>query len=244
MRPYLVALLALAACSSSTEGPTPALTGALNPRQRFVTPAHVCNAQGDERGWRIDLIGERFTPIPQDVLTGDATVGMPEVTLKGPATLTLDRNNVFYRDSTRLLLDIPTRDSTPSAELPPGNYAIEVRNLGGGAAEQADLLIIVPPPQVTRVTAPQGFSSTEISPIVVEGTGFRTDTFPAMKLIRQGAPEVELFVLSVDSPTRITTEVLPETPAGTYDFVIDNPEGCSFTLPNALTITYPGAPSP
>jgi hypothetical protein len=199
----------------------------------------VCNAQGTERGWRVELLGERFAPIPQDVLTDEPTVGLPEVTLKGPVTLTLDREDVFYRDSMLLFLDIPTRDSAPSAELPEGHYAEEVRTLGGRAAEQADLLVVVPPPAVTRVTAPQGFSFDGPSQLVAEGAGFRTDTFPKMKLTRSGFPDVELFVLSVDSATHLTTELPQGTPAGAYDFVLTNPDGCSSTRTDAVTVTYP-----
>ncbi|MBN1203321.1 MAG: hypothetical protein JXB05_00160 [Myxococcaceae bacterium] len=239
MRLHRVAvLLVLAACSRSTEGPTPALTSAINPRQRNITPARVCNAQGGAQGWRIELLGERFTPIPLDVLTDAPKVGMPEVTLKGPATLTLDRERVFYRDSGLLFLDIPTRDSTPPAELPEGSYAIEVKNPGGGTAELADLLIVVPPPTLTRVTAPQGFSLSDPSPLVIEGTGFQPGTFPTLVLTRAGAPDVELFTTTVESPTRLLTEIPPGTPEGTYDLTLTNPEGCAFTLTNALTINY------
>jgi hypothetical protein len=234
----IAALLVLAACARTTEGPTPSVTGTINPRQRNVTPARVCNAQGGERGWRIELRGERFAPIPQDVLTDDPKVGLPEVTLKGPQTVTLDRDRVFYRDFELLLLDIPTKDSTPALELPPGNYTVQVRNPGGGTGELVEGLIVVPPPTVSRVTAPQGFSFSEPSPLVIEGTGFRTDTFPEMALVRAGTLKVDSFVSAVESATRILSEVPPGTPEGTYDFVLTNPEGCSFTLPNALTITY------
>lgn len=252
MRPHvIVSLLALAACSPSTEGPTPKVIGTVNPRQPFNNPARVCNAQSPDapeflcdtpegaRGWCITLLGERFTPIPSDLLTGEPEVGLPEVTLRGPVTLTLDRSRVFYRDSERMFLDMPTRDTTPSAELPAGSYALEVKNLGGGSHALEDVLIVVAPPQVTRVTAPQGFVANDISPLVVEGTGFQTDTFPVMKLRRVGAEEVEVFTLTVDTPTRISTELPAGTPEGTYDFVLSNPEGCSFTLPNALTVSYP-----
>jgi hypothetical protein len=234
-----VSLLVLSACAASTEGPTPKLTGTVNLLERFTNPARVCNAQGGERGWRITLLGERFAPLAEDVLTGEPTVGLPEVTLKGPVTLKLARDHVFYRDSEQLFLDIPTRDTTPAADLPEGSYAMEVKNPGGGSHELADMLVLVEPPQVTRVTAPAGFTPDGLSPIVVEGTGFRTDTFPAMKLLRTGAEEVELFALTVDSPTRVTTELPPGTPAGTYDFVISSPEGCALTLPQALTVSYP-----
>jgi hypothetical protein len=116
---------------------------------------------------------------------------------------------------------------------------VEVRNLGGGTAELADTLFIVSPPAVTRVSAPQGFTFDSFSPLVVEGLGFRTDTFPVMKLLREGAEEIEVFTLSVDSPTRISTELPRGSPAGTYSFMLTNPEGCTFTLPNALTVSYP-----
>lgn len=249
--PLLASLLVLAACSPSTEGPTPKLIGTVNPRQPFTNPARVCNAQKapapelncktDEaaRGWCINLLGERFTPIPEDVLTGEATLGLPEITLKGPVTLTLDPSRVSYRDSERMFLDIPTRDTSPAADLPEGTYALEVKNLAGGTHELAELLVMVSPPQVTRVTAPQGFQSDDITPLVVEGTGFRTDTFPAMQLLREGAEPLEIFILSVDSPTRLSTELVPGTPEGTYALSLTNPEGCSFTLPNALTVSYP-----
>jgi hypothetical protein len=234
----VTALLVLAACSRTTEGPTPEVIGAVNPLDRNVAPARVCNAQGDARGWRIELLGDRFAPLPQDVLTDDPKVGMPEVTLKGPETLTLDPGSVSYRDFGLMFLEIPTQDSTPAAELPPGNYTLQVRNLGGGTGELVDGLIVVPPPTVTQVTAPQGFSFSSATPLVIEGTGFRTDTSPVMKLVRAGSPEVDIFVSTVESATRITAEIPSGTPEGTYDFVLINPEGCSFTLLNALTITY------
>ncbi|MDY7233098.1 hypothetical protein [Hyalangium rubrum] len=236
--PFVAALLVLAACSRTTEGTSPLLVGSINPRQRNVAPARVCNAQGGEQGWRVELLGERFTPIPQDVLTGEPTVGLPQVTLKGPVTFTLDRADVFYRDSTLLQVDIPTSDSTPPEALPPGNYAVEVKNPGGGASEVADLLIVVPPPTVTRVTAPQGFSFSGPSQLIVEGTGFRPDALPAMKLLREDGFEVEIFALSVNSSTRITTELPAGTPEGTYAFVLENPEGCAVTQLNAVTVAY------
>jgi len=235
----IAALLVLTACSRSTEGPTPKLVGTVNPLQPFVNPARVCNAQGEGRGWRINLLGERFTPVPSDVLTGEPRVGLPEVTLKGPVNLTLERDSVLYRDNTLMFLRIPTRDTAPSAELPPGNYALEVRNLGGGSASLEEQLIVVPPPTVTAVTAPEGFTFVAPRPLIIEGTGFRTDTFPVMKLRREGAEDVDIFVSTVDSPTRITAEISPGTPEGRYDFYLLNPEGCAFTLREAITISYP-----
>ncbi len=51
--PFIAVLLVLTACSRTTEGPTPKLIGTINPLQRNVAPARVCNAQGEQSGWRI-----------------------------------------------------------------------------------------------------------------------------------------------------------------------------------------------
>ncbi|MBZ4418345.1 hypothetical protein [Myxococcus sp. RHSTA-1-4] len=237
--PVAAALLTLVACSKTTEGPTPKVIGAINPLTRNVTPPRVCNAQGGERGWRMEVAGERFAPMPGDVLTDNPTVAMPEVTLRGPATLTLSRDRVFFVRPELLLLDVPTRDSTPATDLPPGSYAVEVKNPVGGTGSLPDALVVVPPPTVTRVLPPpNGYSFASASPIVIEGTEFQPNTYPAIVLRRAGVPDQPLFVVNVVSPTRIESEIPPGTPEGTYDLVLTNPEGCSFTLPQAITITY------
>ncbi len=236
--PIAAALLSLVACSRTTEGPIPKVTETTNPRQRFVHPARVCNAQGPARGWPIEVAGERFTPMPLDVLTDAPKVGMPTVTLKGAETFTLPRENVF-RDSAELLkIDVPTKTSAVPRELPPGSYAVEVKNPAGGTNELADALIVVPPPTLTRVTAPQGFNASGPSPIVIEGTAFQTGTTPQLVLRRTGAADVSLVTFTVVSATRIEGEIPPGTPEGTYALVITHPEGCAFTLPNAITIVY------
>ncbi|MBN9682811.1 MULTISPECIES: hypothetical protein [unclassified Corallococcus] len=237
--PVAAALLSLVACSESTEGTTPKLEGLINPRQRLITPARVCNAGGDAKGWRLELIGSRFTPVPRDALTDSPSVALPQVSLRGPADYTLPEDHLFFARTELMRMDLPTRDSTPSNTLPPGTYTVAVTNPLGGTSELEDALRVVPPPDITNLTAPEGFRYNAASPLIIEGSGFRSDALPLIVLQRQGEEDQPLFTLTVVSDTRIETEVPPATPEGTYALTLTNPEGCSVTRPQALTITYP-----
>ena len=237
--PAAAALLALVACSRETEGPTPRLVGAINPLTRNVTPPRICNAQGGARGWRVEVAGERFAPVPGDVLTDSEVATLPEVTFRGPTTLTLTRDRVFYVRPELLLVDLPTRDTTPPVELPVGSYTLEVSNPLGGKASLPDALVVVPPPTVTRVVPPpDGYSFREPSPIVIEGADFQPNTFPVLTLRRADGTTQPLFVVTVVSPTRIETEIPPGTAEGRYDLALTSLEGCGATLAQAVDITY------
>ncbi|WP_223637575.1 hypothetical protein [Corallococcus sp. EGB] len=237
--PVAAALLSLVACSESTEGTTPKLEGLINPRQRLVTPARVCNAGGGPTGWRLELIGSRFTPVPRDALTDTPSVELPQVSLRGPSDYTLPADHVFFARTELMRMDLPTRDSTPSTTLPPGTYSVSVTNPLGGTSELEDALHVVPPPAVTNLTVPEGFRYNAASPLIIEGSGFRSDALPLIVLQRDGDEDHPLFTLTVVSDTRIETEVPPATPEGTYALTLTNPEGCSVTRPQALTVAYP-----
>lgn len=232
------ALLTLAACSRTTEGPTPTVSSTTNPQQPSVQPARVCNAQGAPNGWRVTLAGGGFAPMPQDVLTDAPRVGLPEVTLRGPGTATLARERVFFVSPTQLDLDVPTRDTSPAADLAPGSYTVEVKNPSGATGSLADALLVVPPPTLTGADAPGGFTQTAPSAVELTGSGFRTDEAPTVVLRAAGLPDVTLTDVAVSSATLVTANVPPNTAAGTYDVVLTNPEGCSFTLPQGLVISY------
>ncbi|MFP2909716.1 hypothetical protein ACLESD_32655 [Pyxidicoccus sp. 3LFB2] len=215
------------------------MQGVVNPRTRNVTPPRVCNGQGSERGWRLEVIGEGFAPVPGEALTEEPRAALPEVTLRGPTTLTLERERVFYVRPELLVVDLPTRDSTPPVDLPEGSYEVEVRNPAGGSASLVEALVVVGPPAITRVVPPpNGYSFGEASPIVVEGTGFQPGTFPVIVLRAADGTTQPLFTLSVASPTRIETEIPPGTPEGTYDVVLTSPEGCGTSISQALTVIY------
>lgn len=232
------ALLTLAACSRTTEGPTPTVSSTTNPKQPSAQPARVCNAQGAPNGWRVTLAGNGFAPMPQDVLTDSPKVGMPEVTLRGPSTATLPRERVFFASATQLDLDVPTRDTSPAADLAPGSYTVEVKNPSGATGQLADALVVVPPPTLTSADAPGGFTQTAPSAVALTGSGFRTGEAPTVVIRGAGLPEVALTDVAVSSETLVTANVPANTPAGTYDVVLTNPEGCSFTLPQGLVISY------
>lgn len=237
--PVVAALLSLVACSETTEGPTPKLDGLINPLQRLITPARVCNAGGDTRGWRLEIVGTGFNPLPRDALTDTPTVELPQVTLSGPSDYTLPADHLFFARAELMRMDLPTRDSTPSSQLAPGAYTVAVTNPLGGTSSLEDGLRVVPAPTLASVTAPQGFSYGGGSPLIIEGSGFRSDALPLITLHRAGEETQTLFSITVVSDTRIETEVPPATPEGTYDLVLTNPEGCAATRPQALTVTYP-----
>ncbi|QSQ23404.1 hypothetical protein JY651_51475 [Pyxidicoccus parkwayensis] len=237
--PAAAALLALVACSRTTEGPTPRIQGAINPLTRSVTPPRICNAQGGEHGWRLELAGESFAPVPADVLEDPPVAALPEITLRGPTTLTLTKDHVFYVRPELLLLDVPTRDSTPPVDLPEGSYTLEVSNPVGGSASLADAVVVVGPPSVTGVETPSsGYSFTAPTPIAITGTGFRTGTFPTVVLRGADGTSHSLFVTDVESSTRIVTEIPAGTPEGSYDLLLTSTEGCASSLSKALQITY------
>ncbi|WP_158625747.1 IPT/TIG domain-containing protein [Corallococcus carmarthensis] len=236
--PVAAALLSLVACSESTEGTPPKLEGLINPLQRLVTPARVCNAGGGTAGWRLELLGSRFTPMPRDALTDTPSVELPQVSLSGPSDYTLPADHLFFARTELMRMDLPTRDTTPSSTLAPGAYTVSVTNPLGGTAELEDALRVVPPPVITSITAPQGFHYSAGSPLVIEGSGFRSDALPLIVLQRAGEEDQPLFTLTVVSDTRIETEVPPATPEGTYAITLTNPEGCAVTRPQALTVAY------
>lgn len=234
------ALLALGGCSRTTEGPSPAVERVVNPRTRVSTPTQVCNAQGGQTGWSLEVEGKRFTPVPGEALTDTPTVELPRVTLRGPSTYTLSRSQVFYVRPELLLLNVPTRDTTPPVELQPGTYAVEVANPLGGTGSLPDALTVVPPPTLTRVVPPaDGYSATGGNPIVLEGRDFQPGTSPLIFLRREGEADQPLFFVTVVSTTRIESEIPPGTPEGVYDVVLTQPEGCTAVAVGGIDVAYP-----
>ncbi|AGC47987.1 hypothetical protein MYSTI_06714 [Myxococcus stipitatus DSM 14675] len=233
------ALLALSACSRTTEGTPPVVERVLNPRTRFSDVARVCNAQGGQTGWRVEVQGKRFAPTPADVLSDTPVVDLPEVTLQGPTPYTLRRDQVFYVRPELLLLDLPTRDSSPPFELAPGRYGVEVTNPLGGTSTLGEAFTVVAPPKVTRVVPPpNGYVSGGLNPIVIEGQDFQPGSSPIIILRSEGLADQPLFNVSVVSETRIETEIPPGSSEGRYDVVLTQPDGCSAVVPGAVDVRY------
>ncbi|MFP2962348.1 hypothetical protein ACLEPN_32345 [Myxococcus sp. 1LA] len=237
--PLAAALLALTACSEEDVDNTIQVHQVVNPMQPVVTPARVCNAQGETRGWRIEVSGEGFLPLFRASGAGEPQFVLPEVTLHGATSVALPPSHISSPSQEQLLVDVPTRDSENPMQLPPGLYSVEVRNDNGDKGTLPDALQVVAPPQMTRLEPPStGYSHLHANPIVIEGTGFQPGTFPHVELRHATLDVQPLLSVTVVSSTRIEAEVPPRTNAGVYDVVLRNPEGCAAVLPQAVNITY------
>lgn len=234
----LLVLCGVCGCSRTVTGPTPAPTAATNPLEPSRSPAEVCNAQGAPAGWRIDLSGDGFSPLPENTLTKTPVLAMPTVSLAGPSAQDLPGSQVFFVDRTHLVLRIPTKDSSPAATLLPGTYDIQVTNPTGKSGTLTAGLTVVPPPTVSSVTPEAGFSTTDPTAVDILGTGFRTDATPSVTLSGKGLPTQTLTGVTVSSPTMVVAQLAANTPPGIYDVTVTNPEGCSVTLAGGLVISY------
>ena len=236
-------LLALVACTRTTEGPTPTVLEATNPLQPGLSPARLCNAQGTAQqgasgGWRVELSGDGFAPKLQEVLTGSPRVEMPTVALEGPVSLSLPRESVFFESPRRLVLQVPTLDTSPALELPPGDYALTVTNPQGASGRKESAVRVVPPPTLSEVSAPEGLSPSNPSPLVLTGSGFREGEPPTVVLRNGSQQDIPLTDITVYSATELRAALPANTPAGTYDVVLTNPEGCGTTRPGGLRLSY------
>lgn len=227
-----------AACAKTIQGPSPQVSGASNPLDPGRTPAAVCNAQGAPNGWRVDLTGDGFAPLPTNVLKATSGLKMPVVSLSGPETYELPRENVFFVDKTHLALQMPTEATTPAKALTPGNYTVTVTNANGKSGGLDNVLQVVPPPTITAVKPLDPFSQTAATRVEIDGTGFRPGAIPTVTASATGLPTFTLTNVTVVSDTQLTAEVPAATPAGTYDLTVLNPEGCAFTLPKSLNVVY------
>lgn len=234
----VAAMVFAASCARSSKGPTPTLSSTSNPLEPNHSPANVCNAQGaSTNGWKIDLVGDGFAPLPINTLTGSPGLAMPTVSLAGPQSYSLPGDRVFFVDATHLILLMPTSATSPAQMLPTGSYSLAETNPTGVFASLASALNIVAPPTVTSVTALDPFSTTASSRLEIIGTGFRVGEPPAVSLSGT-AGTFALSGVAVNSPTDVVGVLAANTPPGTYDVTLTNPEGCAFTLHAAISISY------
>jgi hypothetical protein len=118
----------------------------------------------------------------------------------------------------------------PEGDLPPGTYTAVVTNPAPAdcSSEAAITLEVVPPPDLLSI-APSRICTGGGS-FVLGGTGFRAGatvtagslTAASVDVAPGGASATAMFGLGLDP--------------GTYDVTITNPEGCTDTLPAAVTV--------
>lgn len=113
--------------------------------------------------------------------------------------------------------------------LPPGTYAIRGINPEAppctGTLQAA--LIVVPNPTITSV-APPTVCAVDAE-ITITGTGYRNPMTGTVGDVAFGMPN------AVNDTTM--TGIVPMMPLGTYPVTVTIPEGCSASLPNALTVS-------
>ena len=226
------------------EGPTPTVTGTENEVDRGHNPATICSAQGDPtNGWLVDVLGADFSPLPAGVLTDQPQLIMPSAALTGPSRVEIPQSRVSFVDSTRIVLAVPTRDTTgATATVTPGNYSLSVTNPNGNSGALSNGLAVVPPPSVASVKVLDS-NSNPLDPnvcannpqtIVISGSGFRTDETPTVAFVGVsgtiGAPPVATPLsatqITIQLPRGFFTAAQTSSTGTAYTVRVTNPDGC------------------
>ena len=218
-----LALLCLfAACTASTDGPTPAITS--------VAPMQLCDAQ---HAVMLTITGSGFSPIVAGALTSSPSVVMPKVTLiaSGSSTEVPDADvTVPDASGTTLVITIP------QGLVPPGVYDVEITNPDGHSTTLSAGLTIDPPPHITSIMPSSGAAGSKVT-VTLMGTGFRI----GMTVTLDATPPVTGTGVTVsnDGTTASATFDLTGVKPGTYDITVDNGDGCTDTLAGAFTVVTP-----
>lgn len=223
-----VLLLAAVGCSHGMDGPTP-VVGAL-------APSVVCNAIDTT----VTITGENFVPVPEQTLQKMSVLVLPTVTLidASGAPTPIDAGSVTWTNESTMSFVVHA-----SLALAPGAYDVVVTNPTGKAATARAALTVVPPPTLTSVM-PAEVCDLRTTAVTLGGTNFRDDPATAPLVVTIGTPtptvlsEADGAVTFVDAQT-VTAKIPPGLPDGVWSVTIQNADGCTATLDNALTIAPP-----
>ncbi len=213
------AVLTAAACSSSTDGPTPTITS--------VMPVPLCDAQHDIT---VTITGSGFSPIVKDGLTGHPSVVMPRVVLLAAGTPTeVPPAGVTLGDPSGTMLVV----TLPTALLAPGSYDVQVIDPTGNSDTLAGGLTVDPPPRITAVNPSSGAIGSTVA-VTLSGTGF----LPGMTVTLDATPSVSATNVTVapDGMSAQVTFALASVAAGVYGITVDNLDGCTDTLASSFTV--------
>jgi len=92
-------------------------------------------------------------------------------------------------------------------------------------------------PPTVLVPAPNTVQAGTATQLTIPGTGFKTGA-----TVNVGGSV--LSAVTVNSASQITATTLTSIAAGVYNVTVTNPDGCSGTLNNALTVSSVSGPSP
>jgi hypothetical protein len=92
-------------------------------------------------------------------------------------------------------------------------------------------------PPTVLVPAPNTVQAGTATQLTIPGTGFKTGA-----TVNVGGSS--LSAVTVNSASQITATTLTSIAAGVYNVTVTNPDGCSGTLNNALTVSSVSGPSP
>ena len=122
--------------------------------------------------------------------------------------------------------------------LAPGDVGVHFANANG--CDTASTMNVRARPTITRITPVAGGMHGEVE---IEGSGFHADLEggwqPSVRISRAGEPARPLYFVTVMSPTLITAQPQADTPPGTYDLTVTNPEGCAASRPGGLVVRAP-----
>lgn len=254
-RSLVLTLLALAAawvagCGPDIQGPPLTLDPA-------VVPATVCSASDPENAGvqtRVVLrpaAGGAFAPLPVDLLTPDASLAIPQVTLRAEVGGEVVVRQVEFVSAREMALWV-TATTSSGTPLAPGLYTVTVTNPDGQrGVTMSAALRVVPPPTVSSVARmepavpPSGVDPDEAQTVCngftttlsISGSNFRpTDPSPVVELLdARGAtlrrlPDPDVRVMSsteiritLRAPTDASQRLVP----GRYGLRVTNPDGAS-----------------
>lgn len=246
-----VALAAwLVGCGPDIEGPP--LT--LDPS---VSPSTVCNASDPENAalqTRVVLrpaSGGAFAPLPIDLLTPDASLAIPAVSLRAEDGAELVVRQVEFVSAREMALWV-TASTASGGPLTPGRYTVTVTNPDGRrGVTMAAALRVVPPPTITAVARlepavpPAGVDADEAQTVCngftttlsVTGSNLRPmDPTPVVEVVdARGVvvlrvPDPAVRVMSATElrvTLRAPADAAQRLPPGRYGLRVTNPDGAS-----------------
>lgn len=219
MRSAALTIAILAACSSSTDGPTPTISS--------VMPSPICDAQ---KMITLTISGSGFSPAVVDGLTDHPRVVMPRVVFvdRAGSQTEVPPEDVSLPDTTGTQLTVVV----PQSLVAPGGYQLTVIDPDNHTAT-SDGFVVDPPPDLTMIV-PATSAPNKVATVTLTGTGF----LPGMTVTLAATPPVTCsnVMVSADGTSATCMFDLAGVRPGTYDVVVDNGDGCTDTLPLGFTV--------